>query len=86
MLAGWCGVTGANGGLRAVEVLDASTPGWRDQLLADLNWPNLPMSEDSVMQDPSPLPSQVRHVWRGNLDRPVKVVVTKFTTYEIIPQ
>ena len=73
-------------GPRAVEVLDASTPGWRDQLLADLNRPNLPLSEDSLTPDPSPLPRQVRHVLRGNLDRPVKVVVTKFTTYEIIPQ
>ena len=73
-------------GPRAVEVLDASTPGWRDQLLADLHRPNLSMSADSLTPDPSPLPRQVRHVLRGNLDRPVKVVVTKFTTYEIIPQ
>ena len=73
-------------GPRAVEVLDASTPGWRDQLLADLHRPNSPRSEDSLTPNPSPLPRQVHHILRGNLDRPVKVVVTKFTTYEIIPQ
>ena len=73
-------------GPRAVEVSNASTPGWRDQLLADLHRPNSPMSQDSMTPDPSPLPPQVRHVLRGNLERPVKVVVTKFTTYEIIPQ
>ena len=73
-------------GPKAIQVLDASTPGWRDQLLADLHRPNSPMSEGSLTPDPSPLPPQVRHVLRGNLKRPVKVVVTKFTTYEIIPQ
>ena len=73
-------------GPRAIKVSDASTPGWRDQLLADLHQPNSPMSEDSLTLDPSPLPRQVCHILRGNVDRPIKMVVTKFSTYEIIPQ
>ena len=73
-------------GPRAEEVLNASTPGWRDQLLADLHRVNTPMTDDSPAQNPSPFPREVRHLLRGNLDRPVKVVVTRHTTYEIIPQ
>ena len=72
-------------GPKATEVLDASTPGWRDRLLTDLCRPLTPVSVDSPTPDPSPLPPQVRHVLRGTLERPVRVVVTKFTTYEIIP-
>jgi hypothetical protein len=72
-------------GPTAEEVSDASTPGWRDRLLASLHRLNTPVSLDSRSPDPSPLPPQVRHVLRGTLERPVKVVVTKFTTYEIIP-
>ena len=73
-------------GPRAQEVLDASTPGWRDQVLAVLRRPNTPMSKDSPTPDPSPLPRQVCHILRGNVERPIKVLVTKFTTYEIISQ
>ena len=73
-------------GPRAIKVSGASTPGWRDQLLANLHRQNLPMSEDSLTPDPSPLPRQVCNILRGNVDRPVKVVVTKLSTYEIIPQ
>jgi len=72
-------------GPQATEVSNVSTPGWRDRLLASLHRLNTPVTVDSQTPDPSPLPPQVRHVLRGTLQRPVKVVVTKFTTYEIIP-
>ena len=81
-----------------VESSPESSPGWRDRLLADLCRPmsptplmlaNSPTSlANHPKPDPSPLPRKVRHLLRlrGNLTQPVTVVVTKYTTYEIIPQ
>jgi hypothetical protein len=75
-------------GPKAEEIYCERSLNVGNHFLADLCRPSTPLSPFHPKQDtspPTPLPPRVQHLLGQNLTRPVTVVVTKYTTYEIIP-